>query len=185
MLGIPETGGVNRSRIAGRHRRSLTARSYSREIDNSADGTASSRVAGETGVILHECLKRVSRFLVRKTNLPRAKRRTDYSVRPAADVLETRWLLSGLASTSSSILASYNQNPLSFEPNVGQTASQVQFLSRGPGYSLYLAPDQAVLGLQQSSAQQPNGRTRRVTRSSSLDHAAGGRQCDGRRRRSQ
>jgi hypothetical protein len=45
----------------------------------------------------------------------------------------------------------YNQDPLSFEPNVGQTAAQVQFLSRGPGYALYLTSDEAVLGLQQPS----------------------------------
>ena len=42
--------------------------------------------------------------------------------------------------------------PLSFEPNQGQAASTVQFLSRGSGYAIFLAPGQAVLNLER---QQP------------------------------
>ncbi|HUH64330.1 MAG TPA: SBBP repeat-containing protein [Terracidiphilus sp.] len=38
--------------------------------------------------------------------------------------------------------------PLSFEPNRGQSNPGVQFLSRGPGYSLFLASDEVVLNLQ-------------------------------------
>ncbi len=38
--------------------------------------------------------------------------------------------------------------PLSFEPNQGQSASTVQFLSRGDGYALFLAPGQVVLNLE-------------------------------------
>ena len=38
--------------------------------------------------------------------------------------------------------------PLSFEPNQGQAASTVQFLSRGAGYALFLAPGQVVLNLE-------------------------------------
>src|ERR1035441_2490758 len=38
--------------------------------------------------------------------------------------------------------------PLSFEPNQGQAASTVQFLSRGSGYALFLAPGKAVLNLE-------------------------------------
>jgi hypothetical protein len=38
--------------------------------------------------------------------------------------------------------------PLSFEPNQGQANPKVQFLSRGPGYSLFLASDEVVLNLQ-------------------------------------
>ena len=38
--------------------------------------------------------------------------------------------------------------PLSFEPNQGQVASTVQFLSRGSGYALFLAPGQVVLNLE-------------------------------------
>jgi uncharacterized protein (TIGR03437 family) len=38
--------------------------------------------------------------------------------------------------------------PLSFEPNQGQSASTVQFLSRGAGYALFLAPGKVVLNLE-------------------------------------
>ena len=38
--------------------------------------------------------------------------------------------------------------PLSFEPNQGQAASTVQFLSRGSGYALFLAPGKVVLNLE-------------------------------------
>lgn len=40
---------------------------------------------------------------------------------------------------------------LSFEPNLGQTDSQVKFLARGGGYALFLTADQAVLKLQSRS----------------------------------
>ncbi|HEV2176860.1 MAG TPA: SBBP repeat-containing protein [Terriglobia bacterium] len=39
---------------------------------------------------------------------------------------------------------------MSFEPNQGQTASPVKFLSRGKGYALFLTGDEAVLELQKS-----------------------------------
>jgi uncharacterized protein (TIGR03437 family) len=42
--------------------------------------------------------------------------------------------------------------PLSFEPNQGQAASTVQFLARGSGYALFLAPGKVVLNLER---QQP------------------------------
>ena len=42
--------------------------------------------------------------------------------------------------------------PLSFEPNRGQAASTVQFLSRGSGYALFLTPGTVVLNLER---QQP------------------------------
>jgi len=37
--------------------------------------------------------------------------------------------------------------PLSFEPNRGQTDSQVQFLSRGPGYAVFFTKDETVISL--------------------------------------
>lgn len=43
--------------------------------------------------------------------------------------------------------AQYDQLPLSFEPNVGQTSHQVQWLSRGPNYTLFLSGPNAVLDL--------------------------------------
>jgi len=45
------------------------------------------------------------------------------------------------------IRAAYSQIPLSFEPNQGQSAGPVKFLSRGPGYSVFLTPSEAVLAL--------------------------------------
>ena len=39
--------------------------------------------------------------------------------------------------------------PLTFEKNVGQTDSRVDFVSRGAGYNLFLTPDEAVLALWQ------------------------------------
>lgn len=41
----------------------------------------------------------------------------------------------------------YGQLPLSFEANVGQTDPEVDFISRGTGYTLFLKPREAVLAL--------------------------------------
>jgi hypothetical protein len=46
-------------------------------------------------------------------------------------------------------VVSYARLPLSFEPNQGQTDARVKFLSHGPGYTLFLTGDEAVLELQQ------------------------------------
>ena len=46
----------------------------------------------------------------------------------------------------------YGRVPLSFEANQGQTASEVQFLSRGSGYTLFLTPTNAVFSLQRKLA---------------------------------
>jgi beta-propeller repeat-containing protein len=45
------------------------------------------------------------------------------------------------------LLEPYGKLPLSFEVNQGQTNKQVKFLSRGPGYALFLTPTEAVLTL--------------------------------------
>src|SRR4030095_6218605 len=45
----------------------------------------------------------------------------------------------------------YGKLPLHFEANRGQTDPQVKFLSRGPGYALFLTPTEAVLTLQGNS----------------------------------
>ncbi len=39
------------------------------------------------------------------------------------------------------------QPPMQFEPNLGQTGSQVQFMARGVGYTVFLTPSEAVLVL--------------------------------------
>src|SRR5438552_14809394 len=43
------------------------------------------------------------------------------------------------------LLKTYGKLPLSFETNQGQTDSQVQFLARGGGYTLFLTSTEAVL----------------------------------------
>src|SRR5215471_14589541 len=48
------------------------------------------------------------------------------------------------------VVESYGKLPLAFEANQGQSDSQVRFLSRGGGYSLFLTPTEAVLALQRS-----------------------------------
>src|SRR5215469_16754972 len=37
--------------------------------------------------------------------------------------------------------------PMQFEANAGQTASEVKFLARGPGYQVFLTSTQAVISL--------------------------------------
>jgi len=49
--------------------------------------------------------------------------------------------------TKSKMRESLAKVPMSFELNRGQTAKQVQFLSRGSGYTLFLTRDSAVLAL--------------------------------------
>ena len=43
------------------------------------------------------------------------------------------------------VVADYVRLPLSFEPNLGQSAAPVRFLSRGQGYGLFLTSDRAIL----------------------------------------
>lgn len=45
--------------------------------------------------------------------------------------------------------------PIAFEPNVGQSAAPVEFLSRGSGYGLFLTPTEAVLALAGRKGQAP------------------------------
>lgn len=44
-------------------------------------------------------------------------------------------------------IAAYGKLPLSFEENVGQSAQEVRYISRGSGYNLFLTADEAVLAL--------------------------------------
>src|SRR5438132_6814518 len=41
-------------------------------------------------------------------------------------------------------LRDYGRLPLSFEPNQGQTDARVRYLARVPGYTLFIAADEAV-----------------------------------------
>ena len=45
---------------------------------------------------------------------------------------------------------SYAKLPLSFEANQGQTDARVKFVSRGPGYTMFLTGDGVALELQGS-----------------------------------
>jgi hypothetical protein len=49
------------------------------------------------------------------------------------------------AAPSTQAMIHYGQLPLSFEPNRGQTSANVQWLARGPEYTLFLAGNDAVL----------------------------------------
>src|SRR5271156_1571447 len=51
------------------------------------------------------------------------------------------------AASPSKAAVQYGKLPLSFEPNLGQTAKEVQWLARGPHYTLFLAGHDAVLKL--------------------------------------
>ena len=51
------------------------------------------------------------------------------------------------AGTRTRINEAYGKLPLSFEVNQGQTDDQVKYLARGPGYTVFLTPTEAVLSL--------------------------------------
>src|SRR5256884_3108009 len=51
------------------------------------------------------------------------------------------------AATDARVSESYGKLPLHFEANRGQTDKAVRFVSRGPGYSVYLTAGEAVLVL--------------------------------------
>ena len=52
------------------------------------------------------------------------------------------------------MMDAYRKLPLRFEPNHGQTNSQVDFISRGDGYTLFLTPTEAVFRLRSRAALQ-------------------------------
>ncbi len=68
-------------------------------------------------------------------------------------------LRTGLATApSASIADAYARLPLNFEANRGQTDARVRFLSRGPGYTLFLTATEAVMALpNQADAASPTG----------------------------
>lgn len=79
-----------------------------------------------------------------------------------APVLSTRLMRASLASAQASappmtsqsakaeIVDRYGKLPLSFESNEGQTGREVKFVSRGPGYELFLTDTGAVLALRKA-----------------------------------
>src|SRR5438552_9623315 len=61
-----------------------------------------------------------------------------------------------------------DQLPISFEPNQGQTDSQVKFLARGAGYELFLTSSQAVLALSPGLAESGAAKSSATKRQSSV-----------------
>ena len=57
------------------------------------------------------------------------------------------------AATQARVTEMYGRLPLSFQVNEGQTDVQVDFLSRGSGYSVFLLPTEAVLALRKPAPQ--------------------------------
>jgi len=67
----------------------------------------------------------------------------------------------GCAVAQRGAAGSYERLPLTFEVNRGQTDSRVKFLSQGPGYTLFLTADEAVLALPGSNrADNPGARSK-------------------------
>jgi hypothetical protein len=71
---------------------------------------------------------------------------------PSAKVASPSAVSQAEPKTQANILDSYGKLPLSFEANLGQTDSQVKFLSRGSGYTLFLTADEAVFSLRGGKA---------------------------------
>ncbi|HUP71174.1 MAG TPA: SBBP repeat-containing protein [Acidimicrobiales bacterium] len=69
----------------------------------------------------------------------------------------------------------YQRLPLRFEANRGQLDSQVDFVSRGPGYTLFLTATEAVFSLGSTSSDDPAGEVVRMR----LSGAATGRSGEG------
>ena len=73
------------------------------------------------------------------------------------------------AKASKGLAASYGQLPLSFEANHGQTDSQVQFLSRSSGYTLFLTKNEAVFQLRTAGFSNPQFAIRNPQSPMSID----------------
>jgi RHS repeat-associated protein len=59
-----------------------------------------------------------------------------------------------VTSKQTALINNYAQLPLQFEQNRGQTSDEVEFISHGSGYTLYITPMETVLTLQRSSDKQ-------------------------------
>ena len=60
-----------------------------------------------------------------------------------------------VARTAAEVREAYGQLPLSFEENRGQADESVDFLARGPGYTLALSPTEAAFALSPRSDELP------------------------------
>src|SRR6266853_243586 len=90
----------------------------------------------------------------------RGKAMSQHALIPFQSLLVFTFLAAGFAwpaaaATDARVSESYGKLPLQFEANRGQTHKDVRFLSRGPGYSLYLTADEAVLVLSKPTPDTP------------------------------
>src|SRR5438874_4343497 len=65
------------------------------------------------------------------------------------------------AAADARVSEAYGKLPLHFEANRGQTHEDVRFLARGPGFSLFLTPTEAVLTLMKPAS--PDSSVRKPT----------------------
>jgi hypothetical protein len=79
---------------------------------------------------------------VTKTSLP------DFTLRPDSNVV-TRFFESRLTDEAR-VRQQFNQMPMNFTLNQGQTDARVKFTARGRGYSLFLTPTEAVFSLRRA-----------------------------------
>jgi hypothetical protein len=89
---------------------------------------------------------------VQSTRPRQEKARPARRVRLRLEALEDRCVPS-----TSQVNGGYGQLPLVFEANHGQVDSQVNFLARGRGYSLFLTPTEAIVNLQSSAGSDHSG----------------------------
>jgi hypothetical protein len=61
---------------------------------------------------------------------------------------------------SAKVVHEYAKLPMGFEPNVGQANDQAKYLARGEGYTVFLTPGEAVLGLRNGTRTKPRDLTR-------------------------
>src|SRR5215471_10311831 len=89
----------------------------------------------------------ISLFLLTVVSLPGA-RKTSLPAKA-----EGRALSAPTSAQRLRIMESYGKLPLRFEPNQGQSDPRVRYLSRGPGYALYLTDTHAEIALRRDGKQ--------------------------------
>ncbi len=82
--------------------------------------------------------------------------RIAFSTTPSVASLTLPAIVAPSSTQKARINTAYGKLPLIFEANQGQTDPHVQFVSHGPGYTLYLTPDAAVFSLRTSALLEPN-----------------------------
>jgi hypothetical protein len=70
-----------------------------------------------------------------------------WNIRPSYKLIVENQSETNKSNVQNALTQKYGQIPMQFEQNVGQTAKQVRFLSRGAGYSLFLTDKEAVFNL--------------------------------------